>query len=377
MFLAAAAGLCSLTAAEAGGEIPADNECRVQIPLDGDSSRVVEFSEPRPDRVDYSVHLWCARHHVHDTNACNELRNFFLNQCFPTYLNDFHGPIYTIIFNDNKYNMQMKKLDSHMNETVDRFCSGYTPSIDPASPECVMMKSTLMSDESFLLSAEVDILSSSSADPAAASSSSLLENLYKRALTDPSDVRDHIEDHARLARECEVVLEVGVRDMVSTWGMLWGLAHNEKTVKKYIGVDLSFPTGVTWRHFLLSCETAHVDCVFLDQNDMSLVPADIGPVDMLFIDALHTYSHVMYELTTFHNQVRKYIALHDTSAPWGDVDEPYSGDYSEYPAWIDKTKRGVFTAVLDFLAMHPTEWVMTFRKKNSNGYTLLERVQNF
>jgi hypothetical protein len=205
-------------------------------------------------------------------------------------------------------------------------------------------------------------------------SSSLLESLHQGALTQPSDVKDHIADHVRLAEDCEVVMEIGVRGMVSTWGILWGLTNNQKAVKRYIGVDLYYPTGSTWRQFEKACDDSNIDCLFLDQNDMSLVPADIGPVDMLFIDALHTYCHVMYELTTFHQQVRKYITLHDTSAPWGDTDEPFSGGCSGYPTWIDRTKGGVFTAVLDFLALHPTEWVLRFRKENSNGYTLLERV---
>ena len=320
--------------------------------------------------VDYSIHKWCADHHIFDSNTCNELRNYFLNLCFPTYLNGFQGPIYTVDFNNNRYNIQAKKMESHMNITIDRFCTMLTPSIDPASPQCIDMKSFFLKDESFL-GPNTDRTASVS------SSSLLLETLYHAALTEPSDVRDHIADHVRLAMDCEVVMEVGVRGMVSTWGILWGLLHNHQATKKYIGVDLYFPTGATWRKFEHVCVEAEVECIFLDQNDMSLVPADIGGVvDMLFIDALHTYCHVLYELTTFHPIVRQYIALHDTSAPWGDHDEPYAGDYSEYPAWMDRTKRGVFTAVQDFLALYPTEWELIMKKENSNGYTLLARVQH-
>lgn len=356
-----AATICSTRSADVEIEnlSNSNNNCKVRIPLDGDTSRIVEYTEENPDTVDYSVHQWCASHNIIDSSTCNELRNFFLNRCFPSYLNDFHGPIYTITINDNSYNIQAKKIDSHLNISIDRFCSLHTPTIDPASPKCVEIKISFMN------------ASSSAAHP-----SSLLDTLYQEALTKPSDVRDHIADHVRLAQDCDVVMEIGVRGMISTWGILYGLNHNKRSRKKYIGVDLYYPAGVTWLQFEGACEETQVECVFMDRNDMTLVPEDIGPVDMLFIDALHTYSHVMYELTTFHTQVRKYIALHDTSAPWGAMDEPYSGDYSEYPAWIDRTKRGVFTAVQDFLAMHPTEWVLTYRKENSHGYTLLERVQH-
>jgi hypothetical protein len=341
-----------------------NQRCKVNIPLDGDMSRIVEYSEENPEMVDYSIHQWCASHDIHLSDTCNQLRNYFLNFCFSDFFNAFVGPIYTIIFNDYMHNIQMRKTDSHMNVTIDRFCSSYSPSIDHLSHECMQMKNTFMTDGSFLPSEE-------SLSPL---SSSLLETLYQRALSQPSDVQDHIVDHFQLAQECEVILEIGVRGMVSTWGMLWGLTNNHKAVKRYIGIDLQYPSGETWQQYKQSCHESQVDCVFLAQNDLSLSMVDIGPVDMMFIDALHTYCHVFYELTTFHKHVRKYITLHDTSPPWGEEDEAYSGDYSEYPDWFDKTKRGVFTAVLDFLARHSDEWVLLLRKETDCGYTVLERV---
>jgi len=101
---------------------------------------------------------------------------------------------------------------------------------------------------------------------------------------------------------------------------------------------------------------------------------EMEPVDMIFIDSLHTYCHLTYELETFSPKVAKFIAMHDTSEPWGDAeDDTYHGDYSEYPAWIDRTKKGLWPAVEDFLARHP-EWKLKSRVFNRHGFTVLERL---
>jgi cephalosporin hydroxylase len=101
---------------------------------------------------------------------------------------------------------------------------------------------------------------------------------------------------------------------------------------------------------------------------------EIPSTDLLFIDSLHTYCHLTYELEKFSPHVRKYIAMHDTSEPWGTVDDTeYGGDYSEYPAAFDREKRGLWAAVEDFLSRHP-EWRLLERRLNNHGFTVLERV---
>ena len=111
---------------------------------------------------------------------------------------------------------------------------------------------------------------------------------------------------------------------------------------------------------------------FLQANDFLI---DLEPTDMLFIDSWHTYRHLTYELETFSPKVSKYIAMHDTSPPWGYQDEPfYQGFIPEYPAHINLEKRGLWPAVEDFLSNHP-EWVLKKRYLNNCGFTILERVK--
>ena len=100
---------------------------------------------------------------------------------------------------------------------------------------------------------------------------------------------------------------------------------------------------------------------------------DIPPAEMLFIDSLHTYCHLTYELEKFSPKISKVIAMHDTSEPWGDADDSdYRGDYSEYPLYIDRSKKGLWSAVEDFLERHP-EWILQERLFNNHGFTILRR----
>ena len=153
-------------------------------------------------------------------------------------------------------------------------------------------------------------------------------------------------------------------------GVCWLLLENKSGVRSYLGIDIVTPPfGILNEAAYLALKCG-INFKFIKANDMDI---DIAPVDMLFIDSLHTYCHLTYELEKFSPKARKFIAMHDTSAPWGtEDDDAYRGDYSEYPAWIDRTKRGLWVAVEDFLVRHP-EWKLKERRLNCHGLTILER----
>lgn len=206
--------------------------------------------------------------------------------------------------------------------------------------------------------------------PAMASNEEL-DAQYMHHCTHISDIYEHIPVLKQLSKECESVIEIGVREAVSTWGILKGLAENKKTKKSYLGIDLCYPSCLLQLSSI--SEGVAVDFDFWKANDMEI---DIPMTDMLFIDSLHTYCHLTYELETFSPKVRKYITMHDTSAPWGNQDDDaYDGNYAEYPTHINKQKRGLWPAVEDFLSTHP-EWKLKERKMNNHGFTILERVKN-
>ena len=197
-----------------------------------------------------------------------------------------------------------------------------------------------------------------------------LEKMYYTKYLYPSDINEHLPHLRRLAGECTSVTEIGIRDVVSTWAVLLGLAESDCKSPSYIGIDLNAPPlgSLILAHKL--ADENGVSFKFVQGNDMEI---DIEPTDLLFIDTLHTYCHLTYELEKFSPQVNKYIALHDTDAPWGFWDDScYYGNYSEYPAHIDRTKRGLWQAVVDFLDTHP-EWRLSEHHFNNHGFTVLER----
>lgn len=197
-----------------------------------------------------------------------------------------------------------------------------------------------------------------------------LTKTFHTYCTTPSDINEHLPILNQLASECTSVAEIGVRSIVSTWALLKGLSDTRGSNLSYLGIDLENPPMDILRKAQLLAKGCNIDFQFWKANDMDI---NLPAVDMLFIDSMHTYCHLTYELEKFSPQVRKYIAMHDTSAPWGDQDDnQYFGNYSEYPASIDRSKRGLWPAVEDFLNAHP-EWCLSQRLFNNHGLTVLKR----
>lgn len=201
-----------------------------------------------------------------------------------------------------------------------------------------------------------------------------LQKMYELRHNQPSDINEHLPVLRDLATDCKSVVEIGLRDLVSTWAVLHGLSANSDAASRtYVGIDIETPpSNQLALAERLSIENG-ISFKFVKGNDMIV---DIEPADMLFIDSLHTYCHLTYELEKFSQKINKYIALHDTSEPWGNRDDSaYHGDYSEYPATIARTKRGLWPAVVDFLSRHP-EWSLQERHLNNHGLTVLKRSSN-
>ncbi len=187
----------------------------------------------------------------------------------------------------------------------------------------------------------------------------------------PSDINEHLPALRRLARESASVIEIGLREMVSTWGLLQGLAENRTENKSYIGIDLNIPPIENLFLADRLAEKNGISFQFWQKNDFGL---EIESADLLFIDSWHTYRHLTYELETFSPKIRKFIAMHDTSEPWGNDDEPlYQGTVPNYPRQFDQNKKGLWPAVQDFLSRHP-EWRLKERRLNNHGFTVLERA---
>ena len=208
------------------------------------------------------------------------------------------------------------------------------------------------------------------ADPS--ESQQQLNLLYQHASTTPSDIYEHVPVLRSLAQQCSSIVEIGLRTMVSSWGILQGLSENPSPSRSYLGIDIEIPPIHILNLARKLTESNGILFNFWHTNDIDI---DIPPTEMLFIDSLHRYCHLTNELEKFSPRVSKYIAMHDTSAPWGEMDESsYGGNFS-YPIKCDPSKSGLWPAVSDFLLHHP-EWTLHQRLLNNHGFTVLKRIKD-
>jgi hypothetical protein len=193
----------------------------------------------------------------------------------------------------------------------------------------------------------------------------MLESKFNQLYLSPSDINEHLPVIKDYAKECETIVELGVRVPISTFALMMGKP------KKLTSVDLLPPSRFGGGGELdLAYEYAkqeNIDFSFVLSDSISYT---FEKCDLLFIDTWHTYRQLISELITHQHRVTKYIILHDTTtyalddeANWAESPEPNFGG---------EIKKGLWTAVEDFLTHHP-EWELHKRYTNNNGLSILKR----
>jgi len=188
---------------------------------------------------------------------------------------------------------------------------------------------------------------------------------YLSCFSNSTATKGHLVKLASLASECQRIVEVGVEFVITTFCFLMGVQQGGSVVS--IDIARHRPDRLALANRVAS--ESGVSFSFIEGSDLQV---DVPSCDMLFIDGLHTYQHVITELRVLQGRVAKYIVLHDTSEPWENVNEPYTGDHKEHPG-SDKHKQGVWTAVVDFLQEHP-HWRIKERLTHSHGLTILQKM---
>jgi hypothetical protein len=174
-----------------------------------------------------------------------------------------------------------------------------------------------------------------------------MEATYNIFIGNASDINEHLPVLKSYAEQCEHVTEFGVRDIVSTWGLLAGKP------KKLISYDIKLPGGDVYAVRAVASAVG-VKWEFVLGSTLEV---EIVETDLLFIDSLHTYEQLKAELERHSEKVKKWIILHDTVA-YGTVGE--NGD------------KGLWPAVEEFVVAG--KWRVLERRTNNNGLTVLERV---
>lgn len=157
------------------------------------------------------------------------------------------------------------------------------------------------------------------------------------------DIHEHLPTLREYAVRVKHITEFGTRTGNSTTAFLAGLSVNGGEMQSYDIAQTTFA----------SPEIPNVVWSFHKQ-DTGAKDFQIAPTDILFIDSLHEFPHVMRELRQA-DKVRRYIIFHDTAIDW-----------------IASGGRGPIDAVTAFLARSP-HWGVKEIFENNNGMTVLER----
>ena len=173
---------------------------------------------------------------------------------------------------------------------------------------------------------------------------------FERVSVEGTDMREHMPKLKEYASRCPRVVEFGVWDCTSTWGLLAGAPV---WMRSY---DVIRKDEVNEVEALV--KNTSIDFQFVLASSIEV---ELPEVDLLFIDSLHTYAQLKTELALHHAKVSKLIILHDTTT-FGEEDQFYH-------------KPGLWPAVQEFLAVHG-DWRVKERLTNCHGLTVLERYES-
>jgi hypothetical protein len=182
-----------------------------------------------------------------------------------------------------------------------------------------------------------------------------INNAFGYLSTLPSDINEHMPILKKYTEQCESVLELGVRYIVSTYAFLAGKP------KRMVSVDLDHPSKYGGNLDLVhtACREAGIDYKFIQGNDLEVEIED--NFDLLFIDTDHYYAQLTAELNRFSSKIKKFIIMHDTEL------------FSENCIYQGVPYGGMKRAIFDFIEKNP-EWKIKEVFTNNNGLTILERI---
>lgn len=203
----------------------------------------------------------------------------------------------------------------------------------------------------------------------------IFKNKYNELCNISSDINEHLPTLYNYASECENILELGVRGVVTSWALSYGLLNNDKKTKKIFMNDLN---SCDIDEILTASNKTNLEIEYKWINDLDL---DFNyNFDMVFIDTWHVYGQLIRELTKFSSITNKYIIMHDTTVDEWHGENVRQGGYNTLQQSIDtgfileEINMGLWPAIVQFLSTH-RNWKIKERFTNNNGLTILERVQ--
>ena len=170
---------------------------------------------------------------------------------------------------------------------------------------------------------------------------------YRKRCIKPSDINEHLPILRAYTEDCESVVELGVRSVVSTWAFLAG--HPKKMLSMDIVHPDEYKTHDPESNINLALEMAKQEGIDFEFKLGDSTKIGIPECDLLFIDTEHVRDQLSQEFKLHNAKVKKYIILHDTESAkelWGAI------------GWL----------------LFEGKWKVKAHYQNNNGLTILERI---
>jgi hypothetical protein len=202
-----------------------------------------------------------------------------------------------------------------------------------------------------------------------------IQKYYNHLCNTPSDIFEHLPTLYSYATLCETIFETGVRGVVSSWALAYGLLNNT-SCKKFLLLNDQYPCDISQLLSDIKNTDLKVDYIWKNNLDIEL----IHNFDMLFIDTWHCYGQLKRELYKFAKHINKFIIIHDTTIDAITSDSVRSNSSIEESikntGWSAREiTTGLWPAIEEFLENNRNEWTLLARYTNNNGLTILKRTK--
>lgn len=189
--------------------------------------------------------------------------------------------------------------------------------------------------------------------------------MYEELCIKPSDINEHLPTIKKYAMECDVVVEMGTRFVVSTWALVYA---NPKKITCY---DINLADFLEGKKNIEEvCKSKNINFKFIQADTLKI---EIEKSDLLLIDTLHRYYQLFNELNLHAKNINKYILLHDT-VTFANSDEGIYDHASDIIKNKSSNKQGLIPAIDDFLKTNEGKnWTIHEVYINNNGLTILKR----
>lgn len=206
---------------------------------------------------------------------------------------------------------------------------------------------------------------------------------YEEKCFKVSDINEHLPTLYKYSTECESIIELGVRQVVSSWAFVYGLLNNNKDKKSLFLNDIE---SCNIEELKEKTKELNIEIKYEWKSDLEIEIKE--NVDMTFIDTLHVYGQIKRELEKFSKVTNKYIIMHDTTVDEidGEVIRMSKGmkkkraiefisTFSKKTGFSeDEITKGLWPAISEFLENNKN-WRVKERFTNNNGLTILERIE--